>query len=274
MSFRAVNSDNDDFLDAQSCADAAKETMDSVRLDKGISFNPTVEVKSVNGSVSHFPIAGHDGYHNCRQYFNEPHPVIGGGEGDLSEASLSSCLKEEGISFNPTVEAKSVNGSFSRFPIAAHDGFHNCRQYFNEPAGWAGDSSEASLSLNGAVEAEGGSMSWSSGNLLSPSPTQTDTAGGHDGADNMMKGPVLFAGLTAAVHHLTSFFDDDNLEEKDDGASTRFPGTRREPAAEEHKTEGEPSAQREDNKNIRCANQMARNHSNHSLAAKRARAAK
>jgi len=271
MSFRSsVNNDNDEFFDAQSCGDVAAEIMDSVRLSKCLSFNPVVEAKSINGSSSHFPIAAHDGYHNCRQYFNEPHPVIGGGEGDLSEASMSSILKE-GISFNPTVEAKSVNGSFSRFPIAAHDGFHNCRQYFNER--WGGDSLEASLTLNEAVRAEGGSMSWSSENP-SPSPTQTDTAGGYGGADNMMKGPALFAGLTAAVHHLTSFFDDDNLNEKDDGASTRPPGDRCEPAVEEDKTEGGPSAQREDNNNIRGGNRVARNQTNLSLAAKKARDAK
>ena len=314
MSF-SINSDNDEFFDAetfsgcieQSRGDATEEIMDSVRLGNRISFNPVVEAKSINGSTSHFPIAAYDGYHNCRQYFHEPYP-----DGDPSEVSLSLngalearegsmswssgnltaspklrkgpadagaenvaqgpalCARMGGgTSFNPTVEAKSVNGSFSHFPIAAHDGYHNYRQYFKEPGGWDGDSSEVSLSLNGALEAREGSMSWSSGDL-SASPNGAD--------NNMMKGPALFAGLTAAVHHLTSYFDDDVLEEEEeeDGVSTRISQVQREPVVDEDGTaEVKPRQPREvqctDEKNITQKNRTVRKHSTESAETRAAK---
>jgi len=277
--------------------------MDSVRLGNRISFNPVVEAKSINGSTSHFPIAAYDGYHNCRQYFHEPYP-----DGDPSEVSLSlnGALEAEGsiswssgsltaspkfrkgpadtgaenvtegpalcarmggaTSFNPTVEAKSVNGSFSHFPIAAHDGYHNCRQYFKKPGGWDEDSTEVSLSLNGALEAKEGSMSWSSGNL-SASP---------NGADNMMEGPALFAGLTAAVHHLTSYFDDDDSEEEEDGVSARISEEQREPVVNEDGTsevrQRQPrEVRRTDKKNIIQKNRTVHKHSNESAEARAAK---
>ena len=133
------------------------------------------------------------------------------------EACMDSVPLDTGnkISFNPTVEAKGLNGSISHFPIAAYDGFHNCRQYFSDPCPSSlammgsgdgnNDSSDPSLSLNGALEAEEGSMSWNSGNLDASPQLRNGGAG--------MEGPVLMAGMTKMVHYVTGLFEDDDLEE-------------------------------------------------------------
>ena len=176
MSF-SVNSDyEDDFFDAETflarigghhhdCSTGMAARMDSVPLEtgKGISFNPMVEARGINGSLSQIPIAAHDGYHNCRQYYNEPYPssssAIGGGDGDSSAASMS---LEEAFS-----EESSASGS--------------------------------------------------SGNLGAPRQRRnggpTDRAVGAAAvADNVMQGPVLLTGMTNAVHYLTSLFEDENSE--------------------------------------------------------------
>jgi len=125
----------------------------------------------------------------------------------------------KGISFNPMVEAKGLNGSISQFPIAAYDGFHNCRQFYSDPypstIGEGDLSDDPSLSMNGALEAEEVSMSWNSGNLdASPQQIKSSAGATATAADNMMQGPVLLAGMTRVVHYVTSLFEDDDLEEE------------------------------------------------------------
>lgn len=112
----------------------------------------------------------------------------------------------KGLSFDPLVEAWGPNGSLSRIPIAAHDGFHNCSQYLDDP--YPSFSSVASSSLDG---------SYSSWNMDAP-PKQRDgglTDGAVGAADNVMQGPVLMAGMAKAAHYVASLFEDDDSEEEE-----------------------------------------------------------
>jgi len=45
----------------------------------------------------------------------------------------STPFTSHGISWNQQVQTVSMNGSFGFIPLALHDGFHNCRQYDNDP---------------------------------------------------------------------------------------------------------------------------------------------
>jgi len=213
---------------------------------------------------------------NHDQFFDAETFLSRGGHAGAEEACMDVVPLDSvrRLSFDPTVEAKGVNGYLSHFPIAAHDGFHNCRQYYSDPYLKDGDSSAASLSLNEAVEAEEGSMSWSSGYLgASPQQRKAPANTAAAVADNVMQGPVLLAGMTKAVHYLTSMFEDDDLDE--DRATSTASEVRRETVAEENETaEAEPSTQmRPDKKNIIRENQTVHKHSTQS-AAKTARAAK
>lgn len=51
----------------------------------GISFHPIVEAVGLQNSLTRFPIADKDGYHNCRQYYKDPSYNCNGG---IMEESL------------------------------------------------------------------------------------------------------------------------------------------------------------------------------------------
>jgi len=179
-----------------------------------------------------------DGFFDAESFFRR------GEVGGFSSNDMDDVTLVRQISFNPMVQAHGVNGSLSLCPLAAIDGFHNARQYYDDPCppemgDGDMDASEGSLSVNGAAEAEEeGSMS--------SSWTATD---------NAMEGPPIFSRLTAAVHHLTSLLDDDDLE---DGVSTRVSEARLEPVAAKEKCA--------DNNNIIHENQPAQNRTKHSKA--------
>ena len=40
------------------------------------------------------------------------------------------CVGRGGIAWNPEVTAVGQQGSFSKIPLASHDGFHDCKQFF------------------------------------------------------------------------------------------------------------------------------------------------
>ena len=149
---------------------------------------------------------------NDDRFFFDSQTYLAGSGSDRDGAIGNVCMDSvpldngKGISFNPMVEAKGLNGSISHFPIAAYDGFHNCRQFYNDPyPSTIGEGSDPSLSMNGALEAEEGSMSWNSGNLDASPQLRNGGAG--------MEGPVLMAGMTKVVHYVASWLEDDDSEE-------------------------------------------------------------
>jgi len=185
-----------------------------------------------------------DGFFDAESFFRR------GEVGGFSSNDMDAVTLVRQISFNPMVQAHGVNGSLSLCPLAAIDGFHNARQYYDDPCppemgGGDIDASEVSLSVNGAAEAEEeGSMS-----------SISKKVGASPATDNAMEGPPIFSRLTAAVHHLTSLLDDDDLE---DGVSTRVSEARLEPVA--------PKEKCADNNNIIHENQPAQNRTKHSKA--------
>jgi len=120
-----------------------------------------------------------------------------------------------------------------------------------------GDSSEASLSLNGAV-AEDGSMSWNSGNLDASPQLRNGGLG--------MEGPVLLGGMTKMVHYVTSLFEDDDLEEDRSSSSA----SEKEGGEEQQR---EMARREENNRNGNNPKKKGGCHT-HQSAAEKARAAK
>jgi len=191
------------------------------------------------------------------------------GSGSDRDGGIENVCMDRGISFNPVVEAKGFNGSITHFPIAAYDGFHNCRQFYSDPYPSTiaeGNMSDQSLSMNEAVETEEGSMSWSSG-FLDASPQQRKTSTGATAdADNMMQGPVLLAGMTKAVHYVASLFEDDDLEEDRSSSSASEKGGGEEPQREVSRKDARTRNGNNDSTNG--------DHEAHQSPAEKARAAK
>ena len=198
-----------------------------------------------------------------RLFFDSQTYLAGSGsDRDVGNVCMDSVPLDngKGISFNPMVEAKGLNGSISHFPIAAYDGFHNCRQFYNDPyPSTIGEGSDPSLSMSGALEAEEGSMSWNSGNLdASPQKVKSSAGATATAADNIVQGPVLMAGMTKAVHYVTSLFEDDDLEEDRSSSSAS------EVLSAHDENEGGEERQRENPRREQRTRDNNRNGNNHS----------
>jgi len=139
------------------------------------------------------PLDDDDGFFDAESFFARS------GDGSFAEEAWMEAVplgNDKSLSFDPVVEARGPNGSLSRIPIAAYDGFHNSRQYFHDPYP---STSVASFSSDGTEAKE-----------------RPLTGGGAVGAaDNVMQGPVLMTGMAKAAHYVASWFEDDDSEEEE-----------------------------------------------------------
>ena len=72
--------------------------------------------------------------------FLDPSAFFGSSSGAFSlnsdifevENTVADAVGRQGIAWNPEVTAVGQHGSLSRIPLAAHDGFHDCKQFFHD----------------------------------------------------------------------------------------------------------------------------------------------